>query len=908
LTQLDRDEIIGMHQTKLHPPEVVHYSTDSFRQHQKLTEEHKLTTPIEIRVVRKDGAEVPVEVLATKAVYKGKDCLVGNFRDISERKEAERLLQEKNKEIAAQNEALNLANLELIAAKEKVEESEFKLKEAQQIAHVGNWELSILTNKLLWSDEIFEMFDCQPNEFEETFEAFLEFVHPDDREKVISAYSKSLETRTEYQIEHRIITKNNRIKHVFEKCATTFNEEGKPVNSFGIVLDITNQKQIELELAESTERFKALHNASFGGIAIHDRGKILECNQGLSEMTGYSFEELVRMDGLLLIAPEHRELVRNNILTGYEKPYEADGLRKNGEQFPMRLEGRNIPYKGKNVRTVEFRDITENKRAEEALRKSEERYALIIDASEQGIWDWNIETDEVFFSEQWKRQIGYKDHELENVFGTWAAHLHPDEKEACENAVQAYLNNPVKHFFLEFRFRHKDGSYRWIFNKASSIKNQKGKVLRMFGAHLDITDRKQFEILLQEKSEEIAAQNEELNQANLELNEANEKAEESKERYRSLLDHLEAGIVVHAPDTSIVLNNPKAAELLGLSESQMRGKTAMDKAWKFVNEDNTTLSIDQYPVNRIVKSKRPIKNQVLGIHQPGKIDVTWVTVNGFPKLDNTGNITEIVISIIDITEKKQAEIEIRNLNETLEKRIAERTRQLEATNKELTFHLLELEQFSYVSNHDLQEPLRTLVQFSELIKENYSGMLDEDGNKYIDFITKAALRMKELVKDLLEYSLLGKESIISTIDCSRIIEAVLIDLDVSIKKSNARIVVGELPAITGYETELRLLFQNLIANAIKYQKTGNVPEIIISAESQHNDWLFKISDNGIGIDEKYRDKIFILFQRLHNRNEYDGTGIGLAHCKKIVELHGGSIWMESTIDKGSTFMFTIPKT
>jgi light-regulated signal transduction histidine kinase (bacteriophytochrome) len=111
----------------------------------------------------------------------------------------------------------------------------------------------------------------------------------------------------------------------------------------------------------------------------------------------------------------------------------------------------------------------------------------------------------------------------------------------------------------------------------------------------------------------------------------------------------------------------------------------------------------------------------------------------------------------------------------------------------------------------------------------------------------------------------------------------------------------------GYDTELRLLFQNLIENAIKYQKTGNIPEINISAESHNNDWLFKISDNGIGFDEKYKDKVFILFQRLHNRSEYEGTGIGLSHCKKIVELHGGRIWVESKIDKGSTFSFTIPK-
>jgi len=664
--------------------------------------------------------------------------------------------------------------------------SEQKLKEAQRIAHMGNWELNIGTNELFWSEEIFRIFDCEPHEFKATYEAFLEFIHPDDKELVNSAYLKSIETKNEYQIEHRVLTKNNQIKYVREKCLTTFNEQGKPLSSFGIVIDITEQKQIEKELAESTERFKALHNASFGGIAIHDKGTILECNQGLSEMTGYSLDELIGMDGLILIAPDHRETVMNNILAGYEKPYDAIGMRKNGEQFPIRLEARNIPYKGKNVRTVEFRDVTESKKAEEALRRSEERFHLAMKASSDGLFDWNLLTNEIYYSVGWKKMLGYEDHELPNDFSIWANLTEPGDVEKSWELQQQVILKQIDRFVMEFKMKHKDGHWVDILSRAEAIFNDDGKAVRIVGTHTDISERKQAEktlrnrenllnkvfdvlpiglwfadesgrlirgnpagvkiwgaeptvsieeygvfkarrlpsgreigpddwalartiregvtigdelleidsfdgkkkiilnytapvlddqgniqgavvvnqditeakhaeLLLQEKSEEIAAQNEELQQANLELNIAKEKAEESKERYRSLLDNLEAGIVVHAPDTSIVLNNPKASELLGLSEDQMKGKTAIDEAWKFVNEDNTTLSIDEYPVNRIVKSKRPIKYQILGIHKPGKSDVNWVTVNGFPKLDNTGNITEIVISIIDVTERKQIE-------------------------------------------------------------------------------------------------------------------------------------------------------------------------------------------------------------------------------------------------------------
>ncbi|MEI7895861.1 MAG: CHASE3 domain-containing protein [bacterium] len=264
------------------------------------------------------------------------------------------------------------------------------------------------------------------------------------------------------------------------------------------------------------------------------------------------------------------------------------------------------------------------------------------------------------------------------------------------------------------------------------------------------------------------------------------------------------------------------------------------------------------------------------------------------------------ITYVGFSKLRKAETDINNLNETLEQHVAERTSQLVVINKELKFHLSELEQFSYVSNHDLQEPLRTINQFIQLFYEKYAGTLDEDGEKYIEFISKSAVRMNLLVKSLLDYSLLGKSSTTALVDCNKIVELVLGDLDESIKGNSAKMTIRELPSVNGFETELRLLFQNLIGNAIKYHKPGIVPEIQISAENHEKEWLFSIKDNGIGIDKKHNEKIFIIFQRLHNRYEFEGSGIGLAHCKKIVELHGGKIWVESNIEGGSTFKFTIP--
>jgi len=255
-------------------------------------------------------------------------------------------------------------------------------------------------------------------------------------------------------------------------------------------------------------------------------------------------------------------------------------------------------------------------------------------------------------------------------------------------------------------------------------------------------------------------------------------------------------------------------------------------------------------------------------------------------------------AIRDISEKKHMENEIREANINLERKVQQRTMELEIKNKEL-------EQFAYVASHDLQEPLRTVSSFVELLKKRFEGNLDAETDKYLTYIVQGSDRMKVLIKDLLDYSRIGRKTKLETVDCNIVLQQVLLDLDKAIKEQQATITTEVLPVIKGYPTELKLLFQNLISNSIKFRRKDVSPEIKITVVKKTGYWQFAVQDNGIGIEEKFRDRIFIIFQRLHTRSEYEGSGIGLAHVKKIVELHGGKIWIESEPGKGSTFYFTI---
>jgi len=261
-------------------------------------------------------------------------------------------------------------------------------------------------------------------------------------------------------------------------------------------------------------------------------------------------------------------------------------------------------------------------------------------------------------------------------------------------------------------------------------------------------------------------------------------------------------------------------------------------------------------------------------------------INRVANIISKGDLTERV-TVFSNDEIGQVAVAMNNM-----------TDQLVLSNKELS-------QFAYIASHDLQEPLRTITNYADLFQKQYEGKLDETGDKYLRVITGATNRMQQLIKDLLDYSRIGVDKDLHTINCNKMLQEVLLDMDACIKETGTKIYTKPLPVVDGY-TELRLVFQNLVGNAIKFKQDGCPAIIHISAVQKNNEWLFSVKDNGIGIEPEYNDRIFTIFQKLHSRKIYPGSGIGLAHCKKIVGMHGGSIWVESEPGKGSTFNFTIP--
>lgn len=301
---------------------------------------------------------------------------------------------------------------------------------------------------------------------------------------------------------------------------------------------------------------------------------------------------------------------------------------------------------------------------------------------------------------------------------------------------------------------------------------------------------------------------------------------------------------------------------------------------------------------------------------------------GLPVRDDKGNIISWVGINLDITKRKQIEEKLETALEKSEEEVKEVLLKLAEANKALELELIshlkskdelkqkvdelkiandEIQQFTYITSHDLQEPLRTMASYAQLLKHRYRGQLDKDADEFIEYMVDGAKRMRDMIQGLLEYSRVGTEETIREFSADAALNSALASLQFAISECNAEIIIDKLPIINADESQITRVFLNLIGNALKFHKEGIRPKIHISAEKKDDEHIFSVSDNGIGLEEQYSDKIFEVFKRLHAIGEYQGAGIGLAIVKRIIDNHGGRIWVESELGKGSIFYFTLAK-
>ena len=346
----------------------------------------------------------------------------------------------------------------------------------------------------------------------------------------------------------------------------------------------------------------------------------------------------------------------------------------------------------------------------------------------------------------------------------------------------------------------------------------------------------------------------------------------------------------------LIINN-KLEELLGVKSEELKGKTDYDLFSKEIAE--------YYRVNdqKVLEDG----NAIFFEEEADLIDGHHTFIaNKFPIFDINGEPYGVGSISTDITERKHLEEELKAAHENLEQKVEERTEELLKSNMELKRSNDELERFAYVSSHDLQEPLRMVTLYSQLLERRYKDNLDSDADDFIGYIVENAKRMKQLIDDLLEYSRVKSQATeFEKVNFERVLDIVLRNLTLSVVENNAIISHDPLPSILADKNQMLQVFQNLISNAVKFHGQ-DPPEINISAQKDKNRWIFSISDNGIGIKPEHQKQIFEVFKRLHTREQHPGTGIGLAITQKIITRHGGQIWIESEPQKGTTFYFTIP--
>ncbi|SDD70874.1 PAS domain S-box-containing protein [Algoriphagus faecimaris] len=493
------------------------------------------------------------------------------------------------------------------------------------------------------------------------------------------------------------------------------------------------------------------------------------------------------------------------------------------------------------------------------LIESNERFEYATMATSDVIWDWDLLTDKIYRADNFEKVLGFSKEDQLSSPDFWVRLIHPDEREFVQKNLFKTLESDSKHWQFEFRVEDKNGNYRFIIDNGYIIRDENGKAVRMIGAIQEITNRKLAELEL----------------------------EKEKSRLSRVIEGTGAGTWEWNIQTGETVFNEEWANIIGFRLEELQ-PVSIDTWGKIVHPEDLNRSNEalqahfdgKTPFYQCEARMKHKDGHWVWVMDRGRV-FSW-TIDGKPEL--------MFGTHIDISEKKAREEELEQLNV-----------KLQATNTELKV-------FASVASHDMREPLRMISSFMALVQKKYADKLDPKGQQYIDFAIDGAKRLSVLIGDLLDYSRMGfdpenKEFL----DTHAIVSDVIQLNQQLIQEKDAEIIVEKLPDILAIKVPIKQLFQNLIGNSLKFTKENSKPIIRIKGEEFENFCQFSVEDNGIGIEKDYLKTVFEVLKRLHAKEKYPGTGMGLAICKKIVNQHGGEVWAESTPNEKTKIFFTIPK-
>ncbi len=646
--------------------------------------------------------------------------------------------------------------------------------------------------------------------------------------------------------------KNGKYIWVETKASVFKNSDGL-LKVITISRDITDRILSEKRLKESEEKYRLISEGSDDLILAYNEKMEIEYVNGETHerILGYSAHLFWKQDFLFsIIHQDDRKILGSAIREGYKGgPYKLHIRYKHEKGHYIWFEFRGKTYYDKNgskKSLVVGRDITDIKVIQDQLQESEEKYRELFEEAPHAYFSIGPDKSIKRCNKAAERLLNYSKEELLHMT---VFDLYADTKNGIEKAIGVFNRflSGEEIYDEELLMKTKNGNHIWISMSSKPVLDAKGNTIESRSIVIDITERKQFEQELRIKESAIRSSINAIAITNLK------------------------GVLTYV--------NPSFLKFWGYStDTEILGKNSR-VFWQ-----------PKEKVNEIIAHIQKIGNwdgELSAQKKDGSI--FYVQLSASMIYDMYSNPISVLASFIDITHRKKAEEEIAKALEEIKRSNAE------------------LEVFAYIASHDLHEPLRMVSGFAKLLQKRYKDILDKEAHDFIDFIVDGATRMQNLINDLLMFSRVGtRGKVFKPTDMNIILEVVLNILRESVSDSNAVITSEPLPVIIADETQMIQLFQNLIANAIKF-KRSEPPKIKISGETKNNEWLFTVQDNGIGIDSKNFERIFIIFQRLHTKGEYPGTGIGLAVCKKIIQRHGGKLWVESKLEKGSTFFFSIPR-